>query len=50
MKHKISISVEKDTYFKVLDLLKNSKKFRNRSHVFEYAVEKLAKEAAEKEK
>jgi hypothetical protein len=41
MKHKLSISVDKKTYFKVLDILKKSKKFRNRSHVFEYAVEKL---------
>ena len=41
MKAKISISVDEMTYFKVLDLIRRSKKFRNKSHVFEYAIKKL---------
>lgn len=41
MKHKISISIDEQTYFSVLDILK-SRKFRNKSNVIEYAIKKLA--------
>jgi len=40
MKHKISISIDEETMFKVFEVLR-SRKFRNKSHVFEYAVNKV---------
>ena len=41
MKAKLSISIDEDTLTKVQDMLR-SKQFRNKSHIFEYAIEKLA--------
>ena len=40
MKHKLSISVEEETVLKVLEAMK-SKEYRNKSHFFEVAAEKL---------
>ena len=43
MKVKLSISVEEETVLKVLDRLR-SKQFRNKSHFFEFAAERLLEE------
>ncbi len=43
MKYKISIAVDAATLNTVRDLLR-TKQFRNRSHLFEYALEQLSKE------
>ena len=43
MRHKISISLELDTIMKINDSLRG-KKFRNKSHVVEYALDKMFKE------
>jgi hypothetical protein len=40
MRHKISISIDEETILKVMDIMK-SKKYRNKSHFFEIAAEKL---------
>lgn len=40
MKYKMSISVDENTVAKVQEALRN-RKFRNKSHVFEYAVQKI---------
>jgi len=42
MKHKVTISVDEETIVKVRDSIKN-KKFRNRSHAFEFAVNEIIK-------
>ena len=41
MKHKISISVDEKTVELVRKLLREDAIFRNKSHVFEYAVKKM---------
>jgi Arc/MetJ-type ribon-helix-helix transcriptional regulator len=46
MKQKISISIGEENVKKVEELLKQSK-FRNKSHVLEYALEKLLEEENE---
>jgi Arc/MetJ-type ribon-helix-helix transcriptional regulator len=43
MKHKISLSLELDTIMKINDSLRG-KKFRNKSHVVEFALDKLFRE------
>ena len=43
MKVKMSVCIDESTYEKVLSLLR-SKKFRNKSHVLEYAVEVMSDE------
>lgn len=40
MKDKISISVDSETLEKIDESVKN-KRFRNRSHAFEYSIERL---------
>jgi len=40
MRHKISITVDEDTLFGVYRAMR-SKKYRNKSHFFEVAAEKL---------
>tara|TARA_Y100000310_G_C20307057_1_gene634447 strand:+ start:253 stop:384 length:132 start_codon:yes stop_codon:yes gene_type:complete len=42
MKHKICISVEAETLQEISKNIRN-KRFRNRSHAFEYAVEQVIK-------
>ena len=41
MKHKISVSVDEDTLLAIRELVR-SRRFRNRSHAFEYAVKLLS--------
>jgi Arc/MetJ-type ribon-helix-helix transcriptional regulator len=43
MKQKISISIEEDKIKKIEKLLDNSR-FRNKSHLIEYSLEKFFKE------
>lgn len=43
MKHKISISVDEETIVRVRKLIR-SKRFRNRSHATEYALQRLLEE------
>lgn len=43
MKIKISISVDENTLLNVRELLRK-KQFRNRSHLFEYALDKVLQE------
>lgn len=43
MRQKISITVDEGTLLRVADMLRN-KKFRNKSHFFELAAEKLLEE------
>jgi metal-responsive CopG/Arc/MetJ family transcriptional regulator len=43
MRHKISITLDEDTLFKVREVVR-SKTFRNRSHFFEIAASNLVKE------
>ena len=40
MKHKICISVDRETLLKVKDTVRAGK-FRNKSHAFEYAVKEV---------
>ncbi|MBT3985110.1 hypothetical protein HOD38_00445 [archaeon] len=40
MKHKISVSIEEETLFRLREELRN-RKYRNRSHAIEYALSKL---------
>jgi len=40
MKHKISISIEEETLLRLREHIR-SRKFRNRSHAVEYALERL---------
>ena len=40
MKERISVTVDKETIERINSLIKN-KKFRNRSHLVEMAIEKL---------
>ncbi|MFT4303649.1 MAG: hypothetical protein ACMXYG_03725 [Candidatus Woesearchaeota archaeon] len=42
MKHKISISVDKETLFKVYEAMRR-KQFRNKSHAFEFAINEVLK-------
>ncbi len=43
MKHKLSISIDRETLEKMNEVL-NSGKFRNKSHVVEYAVNRFLKD------
>ena len=43
MKHKMSVTIDEDLVLKVMKSL-SSGKFRNKSHVVEYAVRKLLEE------
>jgi len=43
MKHKLSISIDKETLEKLNEVLVSGK-FRNKSHAVEYAVNRLLKE------
>ncbi len=45
MRHKLSITIDEDTIFRVQDRLR-SKKYRNKSHFFEMAAMKLLEEEA----
>ena len=47
MKTKISITVEKEK-LKIIEMLLNNGKFRNRSYVVEYSLDKLLEEEDEK--
>ncbi len=40
MKHRISVSVDEQTIFKIQELLRN-KQFRNKSHTVEYAINEM---------
>jgi len=40
MRHKLSITIDEDTIFQIKDRLR-SKKYRNKSHFFEMAAQKL---------
>ena len=40
MKHKLSVSLDEETITQILDEL-HSGRFRNKSHVVEYAIKKL---------
>lgn len=40
MKHKLSITIDEETVFDILKSVESGK-FRNKSHVVEYAVKKL---------
>ena len=40
MKYKISVSVDEETLLKVREAIRNGK-FRNRSHAFEYSIQKV---------
>ncbi|MFH1358563.1 MAG: ribbon-helix-helix domain-containing protein [archaeon] len=42
-KEKISITIDKDL-LRVIESMVDSKKFRNRSHVFEYSLSKFLEE------
>ena len=44
MRHKLSITIDEDTIFKIQDLLR-SKTYRNKSHFFEMAASELIKRA-----
>lgn len=44
MKHKLSITVEEGIVLRVFDALR-TRKFRNKSHFFEAAAERLLKES-----
>lgn len=46
MKHKLSITLEKDTILKINDHLRD-RRFRNKSHLIEYAVLKMMEEKDE---
>jgi hypothetical protein len=44
MKHRVSITINEDTLLKVLDSMRDRsfrKKFRNKSHLFECAIEEF---------
>lgn len=43
MKHKTSVALELETIMEIQSLVRTGK-FRNKSHVMEYAVKKLVKE------
>ena len=43
MKHKLSISIDKETLEEINEVLLSGK-FRNKSHLVEYAVNRLLKE------
>lgn len=47
MKSKISISVDEETLMKIDESI-NKKKFRNRSHAFEYALNEILEGVEEK--
>ena len=49
MKERVSATVEKET-IKTIEVLVESGKFRNKSHVIEKAIELLKKEEAKNEK
>jgi Arc/MetJ-type ribon-helix-helix transcriptional regulator len=46
MKHKISISVDENTLLKIMEGVRKGR-FRNRSHAFEYALQKEFSEVKE---
>jgi len=43
MKQKLSVTIEENTIFKIKDLV-TSGRYRNKSHVLEFAVNKLLEE------
>jgi Arc/MetJ-type ribon-helix-helix transcriptional regulator len=47
MKHKICISVDEETLLKIREHIRNGR-YRNRSHAFEYAIQKEFLESTEK--
>lgn len=47
MKNRLSISIEEETAQKLYKFLAENKIFRNKSHLVEYALEKLMEEANE---
>ena len=44
MKQKLSVTIEENTIFKIKDLV-TSGRYRNKSHVVEYAVNKLLEDS-----
>jgi Arc/MetJ-type ribon-helix-helix transcriptional regulator len=42
MKHKLSISVDEETVFKIMEAIRN-RQFRNKSHAFEFAINEVLK-------
>ena len=46
MKHKLSITVDEETVFKIMEAVRN-RQFRNESHAFEYSVNKVLEEKNE---
>lgn len=38
MKHRISISLDEETVLKIRDSIRNTHKFRNKSHFIEYLI------------
>jgi len=40
MKHKISVSIGEETLIKIREGIRNGK-FRNRSHAFEYSIQRI---------
>jgi|TARA_B100002003_G_C13863662_1_gene422650 Arc/MetJ-type ribon-helix-helix transcriptional regulator len=46
MKHKLSITVDEETVFKIMEAVRN-RQFRNKSHAFEYSVNKVLEEKNE---
>jgi len=46
MKHKVSISVNKETLLKIHEAICNGK-FRNKSHAFEFAINQVLRGDAE---
>ncbi len=45
MKFKLSISVDENTIYGIQKVIRENKAFRNKSHFFEVAAEKLISEA-----
>ena len=44
MKQKVSISIDEETLFKVLESIR-TRRFRNKSHAFEYAMQRCLEDA-----
>jgi len=44
MKQKVSISIDEETLFKVLESIR-TRRFRNKSHAFEYAMRRTLEDA-----
>lgn len=43
MKHKVCVSVDEETIVRIREGIRNGR-FRNRSHAFEYAIQRLEDE------